>query len=84
LIEQSGSSVRPLFMIVLVTWIVLIFASFGFNAPRNATVLTAFLVCALAIGGAIFLILEMDGPFDGYITVSSKPMHSALAYMERP
>jgi hypothetical protein len=82
LIEQSGSSVRPLFLIVLVTWIVLIFASFGFNAPRNATVLTAFLVCALAIGGAIFLILEMDGPFDGYITVSSKPMHKALKYMQ--
>ncbi len=82
LIEQSGSSVRPLFLIVLVAWIVLIFASFGFNAPRNATVLISFMVCALAIGGAIFLILEMDGPFDGYITVSSKPMHKALKYMQ--
>jgi len=83
LIEQAGSSVRPVFLIVLITWVVLIFTSFGFNAPRNATVFAAFLVCSLAIGGAIFLILEMDTPFSGYIMISSRPMHRALDYVGR-
>jgi hypothetical protein len=75
LIEQSGRSVRP------VAWVVLIFTSFGFNAPRNATVFVALFVCSLAIGGAIFLILEMDSPFDGFIAISSKPMRNALHYL---
>ncbi len=81
LIEQSGRSVRPVFLIVLVAWVVLIFTSFGFNAPRNATVFVSFFVCALAIGGAIFLIMEMDSPFDGFIVISSKPIDNALRYL---
>jgi hypothetical protein len=61
--------------------VTIIFASFGLNAPRNGTVVGVFLVCALAIGGAIFLILEMDRPLDGVIQISSWPMRNALAQM---
>jgi hypothetical protein len=81
LIEQSGPSVRPIIMVILVSWITLIFASFGLNAPRNALVVTALLMSALAIGGAIFLILEMDSPFQGALKISSRPMASALEHM---
>jgi hypothetical protein len=83
LIEQSGPSVRPVVLVILVSWIGLIFASFGLNAPRNATVVAAFVVCSLAIGGAVFLILEMDSPFRGVMRVSSAPMLSALAHMRQ-
>ena len=83
LIEQTGPSVRPIVLVILVSWIGFIFASFGLNAPRNATVIGAFFVCSLAIGGSIFLILEMDNPFQGTIKVSSQPMLSALAHMSR-
>ena len=81
LIEQSEPSVRPLMLTVLVTWITLIFAGFGLNAPRNATVVTAFLICSLAIGGSIFLILQLDSPFDGVMRISSRPILNALAHM---
>jgi hypothetical protein len=81
LIEQTGPSVRHVVLVILVSWISFIFASFGLNAPRNATVVVAFLVCSLAIGGSIFLILEMDNPFQGTMKVSSRPMLSALAHM---
>lgn len=81
LIEQAGPSVRPIVVAVLVSWIVAIFASFGLNAPRNATVVAAFLVCSLAIGGAVFLVLEMDSPFQGVLRLSDRPMLSALAHM---
>ena len=33
------------------------------------------------LSAAIFLILEMDRPFDGFITISATPMRSALAHM---
>jgi hypothetical protein len=81
LIERAESSIHPLFLDTLIVWITLIFLSFGYNAPRNATVAASFLLSALALAACIFLIVEMDGPFEGLITVSSTPMRSALAHM---
>ena len=81
LIERAESSIHPLFLDTLIVWITLIFISFGYSAPRNATVAASFLLSALALAACIFLIVEMDGPFDGLITVSSSPMRSALAHM---
>ena len=82
MIEQQGSSVRPVVLLILVTWIAVIFASFGLNAPRNGTVIGAFLVCSLAIGGSVFLILEMDSPFTGVLAISSAPMTRAVDHMQ--
>ena len=82
LIEQAEPSVRPLMLTVLVSWITLIFAGFGLNAPRNGTVVTAFLVCSLAIGGSVFLILQLDAPFDGIMRISSRPITTAIAHMQ--
>jgi hypothetical protein len=82
LIEQAGHSVRPVVLFVLVAWTVAIFISFGLNAPRNATVAGAFLMCSLAIGGAVFLILEMDSPFEGVLRLAAQPMLNALAQMD--
>ena len=79
LYEQAGSSVPLPFLVVLVFWLAVIFASFGLFAPGNATVTTAFLVCALSVSGAIFLILELDRSFEGMIQVSSTPLRQALA-----
>jgi hypothetical protein len=82
LIEQSEPSVQKMVLIVLVAWISMIFVSFGLNAPRNATVITAFLISSLAIGGAVFLILEMDRPLGGVMPVSSWPMENVLSHMD--
>lgn len=81
LIERSESSINPLFLEILVAWITLIFVSFGYTAPRNTTVMTSFVLSAAALAACIFLIVEMDTPFEGEITVSSRPMRSALAHM---
>jgi Protein of unknown function (DUF4239) len=79
LYEQARSSVPLPFLVVLVFWLTIIFASFGLFAPVNATVTTVFLVCALSVSGAIFLILELDQSFEGLIQVSSAPLRQALA-----
>jgi hypothetical protein len=81
LIEQQGPGVQGVVLVVLVSWVTVIFMSFGLNAPRNGTVLVAFLICALAIGGSIFLILEMDRPLDGVMRISSWPLENVLAHM---
>ena len=82
LIEQQGPSVQRMVLVILVSWVTVIFASFGMNAPRNGTVVAVFLICALAIGGAIFLILEMDRPMDGIMQISSWPLRNVLAQMK--
>ena len=81
LIEQQGPSVQRVVVVILVSWVTVIFASFGMNAPRNGTVVVTFLICSLAIGGAIFLVLEMDRPLDGIMQISSWPLRNALAQM---
>ncbi|HME27943.1 MAG TPA: hypothetical protein VKI44_42595 [Acetobacteraceae bacterium] len=78
LIGEQRPHVSPTVLVVLVSWITVIFVSFGLNAPRNATVVVAFLAIALAIGGSIFLILEMDRPLDGVMQISSWPIKSVL------
>ncbi len=82
LIEQAGETVRPLVLAILVSWIFFIFASFGLNAPRHATVLAAFLVSSVAIGCSVFLIMALDRPFEGPLRISSEPMRNVLAHME--
>jgi hypothetical protein len=81
LIEQQGPNVQRVVLVVLVAWVTVIFVSFGLNAPRNGTVTVAFLICSLAIGGSVFLILEMDRPLDGVMRISSWPVENALAHM---
>ena len=81
LIGEQVPSVSPVVLAVLVSWITLIFLSFGLNAPRNATVAATFLICALTIGASIFLILEMDRPLNGILQISSQPLHDVLGQM---
>jgi len=82
LIGDQGPSVSPIVLVVLVSWITVIFVSFGLNAPRNASVAGAFLICALAIGGSIFLIQEMDRPLVGVMQISSWPLKNVLPQMD--
>ena len=83
LIEESGSAVSPPIVVALTLWLGLIFASFGYNAPRNGLMVIVLLVCAASVAGAIFLILEIDGAVTGLIVVSSEPLQHALAVMRR-
>src|SRR5215471_15117732 len=81
MIGDQGRNVSPIMLGVLVSWVTLIFVGFGINAPRNAMVAASFLICAVVIGGAIFLILEMDRPVQGVLQISSWPIRNALAQM---
>jgi hypothetical protein len=83
LFEHLGTSIPVPFLVVLVFWLCIIFASFGLFAPRNATVIAVLGVCALSVSGAIFLILELDRSFEGLLQVSGAPLRTALAQLGR-
>jgi hypothetical protein len=81
LMNQRGT-ISPILLGVVAMWIAVIFAGYSLNAPRNGAVVVAFLICSLSIGAAIFLILDMDSPFNGTIMVSGEPLKSALAHLQ--
>ena len=83
LAAQSVPSISQAMLIILVAWLVVIFVGFTIVAPPNATTTLALMVSALAVSGAIFLILELDQPFGGLIGISSEPMVNALHQLEK-
>jgi hypothetical protein len=83
LFEGIGNSIPYPFLVILVFWLTVIFASFGLFAPRNATVIAIFLVCAVSVSAAIFLVIELDRSFEGILRVSSAPLRTALAALGR-
>lgn len=82
-VGEAVTTVPPVFIAVLIVWLTLIFISFGLFAPVNAVSVVMFFLCSLSLAGALFLILEMSGPFDGIIHVPSSAMSHALAQMRR-
>jgi hypothetical protein len=79
----SGGAVPVPFLVVVIFWLTVTFTSFGLYAPRNATVLVVLGVSAFSVAGAVFLILELDGPFDGIIRVSGAPLQYALTQLSQ-
>lgn len=79
--ETDVDSLPLAFVVVLAFWLFVLFTSFGLFSPRNATVIAVLLVCALSVAGAVFLIVDMDQPFDGLIRLSDAPLRDAQALL---
>lgn len=79
LYAQTGNSIPLPFLVLLVFWLAIIFASFGLFVSPNRIVVLAFFVSAVSAAGAIYLILELDRPFTGFMTIADTPLRQALA-----
>jgi len=79
----TQTSIPLPFLVILLFWLTFTFASFGLFAPRSAMVLWVLFLCALSVGGAVFLILEMDTPFEGLLRISADPWRYALAHLNQ-
>ncbi len=82
-IDQHRGSIPTPFLVALVFWLVVIFCSFGLFAPRHGTIYAVILACALSVSSAIFLILDLDRPFEGLLTISDAPLRDAIAELNR-
>jgi hypothetical protein len=80
-VAQESAHVQHPFIVMLILWLFVLFVSFGLFAPRNGLVVAALLVGALALSGAVLLIVDMDLPYEGMFVVSPHPMKLALAQM---
>jgi hypothetical protein len=78
LLVQSTPSISKPMLVIVISWLVVIFLSFSLLSPSNATANLALVISAVSVAGAIFLILELDRPFSGMVRISSEPMLNAL------
>jgi hypothetical protein len=82
LFSHLGNSIPLPFLAILMLWMVILLAGFSLMAPPNATTLAALFICALSVCGAIFLILELDEPFSGLMSIRSDHLRDALPPLE--
>ncbi len=81
--EQADTSVSVPLLVLLVFWFTITFIGFGLFAPWNATTVVALALCAMAVSGAVIVMLEMYTPFQGFMQISSAPLREALAHLSR-
>jgi hypothetical protein len=82
LAQQVGQGTPKAFLALLVFWLTLLFASFGLFAPPNVTSAVTLTLCALAVAGAVGMILELERGFGGLIHISPQPMQQAVKTLE--
>ena len=79
ILGAQGGTVPIVFLVVVIAWLTVTFGSFGLYTQLNPSLVAILILAALSVAAAIFLILELDGPFDGFIKISSGPLRYALA-----
>jgi len=82
LTQQLGQGTPKPFVALLVFWLTLLFASFGLFAPRNFISGATLTLCALAVAGAVGMILELEKGFGGLVHISPEPMRHAVKALE--
>jgi hypothetical protein len=79
LFAEAGMAIPMPFLVVLISWLAILFASFSLFADNNATTVVALGIFALSASASIFLILELSQPFTGLMMISSEPLRNVLA-----
>src|SRR3977135_220153 len=80
---HAGHSIPIPFLVLLIFWLAIVFASFGLFAPSNLTTMVALLLCAVAVAGGIFLIEDRDNPGGGFVRLPADAMKRAHAEITR-
>ena len=83
IIAQSSTTIMRPLLYVMIFWMTSIFVSWGLFSQANTMSVTTFLVTALCVSGAIFLILELYTPYTGWLRISSAPLRIAYDSLVR-
>ena len=70
----------PLILIV-VGWATILFCGFGLMSKGHTMSLVCVVVGAVAVGSAVYMILDLSSPYSGLFRASSEPLEQVLAVM---
>ena len=76
--EMSSSRLQPSLMLMLLSWLMVIYLGFGLVWPRSGTALAALALSSAACAGAILMILELDSPLEGMVQISPNVFEAPL------
>ena len=79
---QSDDAIPVPFFVVLVFWLMVIFASFSLFAEPGPIVIASTLLFALSVSSALFLIVDLSHPFHGLMQISNHHLHMVLPKIE--
>jgi hypothetical protein len=82
-IEDVHGSLSAPFAAVLIFWLMLVFLSFGLQAPRNLLAGLVIAIAIISVTSVMFVILDLDLPYGGLFGIPSTAMRLALADMLR-
>lgn len=75
---QLASPVSWPLLTIVVSWAMLLFCGFGVLSRLNATSVAAVAIGAFAVGSAIFLILELNSPFNGMFLIPGASVEETI------
>jgi hypothetical protein len=70
------------FMLILIVWLTVIFASFGLFVEPSAIAWTALLIFALSVSSALFLVSDLGQPFAGFMQIPKQQLGYTLAPLD--
>ena len=83
LIFEARSTISWPFLLILTSWLLIVFAIFGLTAPRNMLVYAVVALAALSIASPLYLIIDYSQTLLGLEELSSVPMRTALSHMDQ-
>jgi len=78
LYAMGDTSIATPVLVIVILWLATIFISFGLFAPMNWTAVGSMFIAALSVSSAIFLIMDLDLPFEGVVQISDAPLRNVL------
>jgi len=76
--QQVGQGTPKALLALLVFWLTLLFTSFALFAPWNFISAITVTLCALAVAGAVGMVVELEKGFGGLIHISPQSMRQAV------
>lgn len=76
---DSETAILTPFLLILIFWLAVVFASYSLFVEPSRVVLAAFLVFALSISSALFLVADLSQPFVGLMQIAKEQLRHTLA-----
>jgi hypothetical protein len=80
---QLANPFSGLLLVVVVLWSLFLFSGFGLLSKYNATTIGALAFGALAVGSALFLILELSQPYTSIFRMSAAALEQTIEAIDR-
>ncbi|MBS0638398.1 MAG: hypothetical protein JSS43_00915 [Proteobacteria bacterium] len=83
-LEDSRAGLFQPFYAILLFWLMIMFACFGFVTPINRVTAVTTVLCAISLSSVIFVIVDLSTPYTGLFAISSDGARDALMMMLTP